>query len=192
LWFVCQALIVAPPASDGSFVKPPSEPEAAQQWRAAADQAFSELVERVQQFQPDLLAEGGCALFGRIAGTSEHSFETDAGPMLLRFEQFAFAPSDATSLDGDWVAAVTAHGPTPGVVGPFATQFGLHLVIISNVEPAFLANGSLPDDQLLTAREAHLRGEIERAWQADQLQQTMAEIRDRQVVRLSPELERGP
>jgi hypothetical protein len=191
LWFVCQALVVPTPESEGAFVKPPSEGEAATQWRAAANLAFSEFVARVDRFESDLLTEGGCAVLGRIVGTSERSFETEAGPMTIRYEQFAFAPSEATSFDPQWVEAVTARAEL-GVVGPFATQFGLHVVLVSTIEPGVLENGSLPDAELQTARAAHLRGEIEQAWQADQLQQTLAKIRDRRVVRLSPELERGP
>jgi hypothetical protein len=191
LWFVCQVLVVPAQASEGAFVKPPSEGEAGEQWRAAANQAFAQLVARVEQLESDLLAEGGCSLLGRIVGTSERNFETEAGAVTIRFEQFAFAPSDAGSFDPQWLEVVTAR-PDPRIVGPFATQFGVHLVIVGSIEPAVLANGSLPDDQLLTAREAQLRSEIEQAWQADQLQQTLAEIRERRIVRLSPELDRGP
>ncbi|PRQ09266.1 hypothetical protein ENSA7_09570 [Enhygromyxa salina] len=196
LWFVCQVLMVPTQPADGTFVKPPSEGEAAQQWLAAANAAFAPLVARVHRVEPELVTEDGCAVLGRIVGTSEVTF---AGPeqapdasMIVRFERFAFAPSDPGNFDPQWVEAVTAGAAGPGVVGPFATGFGLHLVVVTNIEPAAFADGSLPEAQLRAAREAHLRGEIEHAWQADQLQQTLAKIRDRRVVRLSPELERGP
>ncbi|WP_052556242.1 hypothetical protein [Enhygromyxa salina] len=198
LWFVCQALIVPTPESADTFVKPPSEGEAAERWRAAANQAFAGLVARARRFEPDLLSEGGCAVLGRIVGTSQQRFAIEPGPdstgsgsLTLRYEHFAFAPSDAGSFDPQWVETVTAR-EAPGIVGPFATQFGVHLVLVASIEAAAFADGSLPEAQLRAAREAHLRGEIEQAWQADQLQQTLAKIRDRRVVRLSPELERGP
>ncbi|PRQ04384.1 hypothetical protein ENSA5_07870 [Enhygromyxa salina] len=194
LWFVCQALVVPAEQSEGRNVKPPqleTDEAAALAWRAAAGEAFSPLVARVELLEPDLVADESCSVLGRIVGTSQRSFETPAGAVTLRFERFAFAPSEAESFDPAWVEAVTAR-PEPGVVGPFPSQFGLHLVIVSKIEPALLADESMPADELLAAREAQLREELESAWQIEQLQQALAKARDRRVVRLSPELERGP
>jgi hypothetical protein len=196
LYFVCQALLVPAATSGDRNVEPPSEGEAAQQWRSAAQQAFAPFVERVMSVAPDLLATDDCSLLGRLVGASERTFpimqltgETEAGAVTIRFEHFAFAPSEAQSFDPGWVAEVTADG-SKRIIGPFATRFGLHLVIVGKIEPAQLADGSLPPAELQAAREQLLRSEIEQAWRADQLQQTLANIRDRRVVRLSPELER--
>jgi hypothetical protein len=203
LYFVCQALLVpAAKSEDGRNLEPPSEGEAAQQWRTAAEQAFAPFVDRVTGIAPDLLATDDCSLLGRLVGGSERSFAISELPgetepaFTLRFEQFAFAPSVADTFDPGWVAAVTAP-PASGtaerrIVGPFATRFGLHLVVIGKIEPARLAPGSLPPAELQAARELALRSEIEESWRADQLQRTLAELRDRRVVRLSPDLERGP
>lgn len=209
LYFVCQALLVPAAESGGRNVEPPSEGDAAQQWRTAAQQAFAPFVERVRSIAPDLLATDDCSLLGRLVGSSERALSitqlpaqntdpnTDVGAVTIRFEQFAFAPSEAQSFDPGWVAEVTAGvEASPGqsgrsIIGPFATRFGLHLVIVGRIEPARLADGSLPPAELQAAREQVLRSEIEQAWRTDQLQQTLAEIRDRRVVRLSPELERG-
>jgi parvulin-like peptidyl-prolyl isomerase len=187
--FVCQALIVPARKAEGRHAKPPSEPEAAARWRAAASAAFAPLVARARELEPDLIRDGDCSLLGRIVGASERAFESEAGPLALRFERFAFAPSTAESFDPEWVEAVTAR-TEPGIVGPFATQFGLHLVVIGKIEPARLADGSLPPEELQTRREGALREEIEEAWRADRLQQTLIELGDRRVVRLAPELER--
>lgn len=191
LVFVCQALLVPSERVDGRHVEPPSEGEAAQQWRDAAQQAFAPFVERLNHVAPDVLASEDCSLLGRLVGGSEREFQTPAGAISMRFEQFAFAPSEAENLDAEWVAAVTAPSQTERrIIGPFPTRFGLHLVVVTKIEPARLANGSLPPAELQAAREEALRVEIEQAWRADQLQQTLAEVRDRRVVRLSPELER--
>jgi hypothetical protein len=191
LYFVCQALVVPAEVVDGRNVEPPTEPEAAQRWRAAAEQAFAPFVARVQRLAPDLLASDDCSLLGKLVGGSERSFETEAGAMTMRFEQFAFAPSEVDSMDPEWLATVTAPSQTERrIIGPFPTRFGLHVVVVGNVEPAQLPDGSLPAKELAAAREQLLRREIEEVWRADQLQRTLAEVRDRRVVRLSPELER--
>jgi hypothetical protein len=62
-------------------------------------------------------------------------------------------------------------------------------VVIGKIEPARLAPGSLPPAELEAARADVLRSEMEISWRAEQLQRTLAEIRDRRVVRLSPDLE---
>jgi hypothetical protein len=191
LYFVCQALLVPAATSGGRNVEPPSEGVAAEQWRAAAEQAFAPFVRRVMSLAPDLLATDDCSLLGRLVGASESTLETEAGAVAIRFEQFAFAPSVVDTFDAGWVAEVTNAGPSERIIGPFATRFGLHIVVIGKVEPARLADGSLPPAELQAAREQVLRSEIEQAWRADQLQRTLAEIRDRRVVRLAPELERG-
>jgi hypothetical protein len=194
LYFVCQVLLLpAAKSPQGRNVEPPSDGEAAQQWRAAAEQAFAPFVQRVSSLAPELLAADGCSLLGRLTASSERTLpildETEAGAGTLRFEQFAFAPGQAQSLDPTWVAEV-GESSERRIIGPFATRFGLHLVIVGKIEPARLADGSLPPDALQAAREQALSREIEQAWRADQLQQTLAEMRERRVVRLSPELER--
>ena len=192
LLFVCQALIVPADKDDGGrHVEPPSEGDAALAWRAAADEAFSSLARRVEQLEADLLADEECTLLGRLVGVSKRTFETDAGALTIRFERFGFAPSEPETFDPTWVEAVGA-GRDPRIVGPFATRFGLHLVVVSKTIEAQLPDGSLEAAALREARENVMREEIEQGWRAGELQQTLAEIRDRRVVRLSPELERGP
>jgi hypothetical protein len=182
LWFVCQALIMPREKTE----QPPSEGEAAAAWQAEATRAFAPLVARVQPIVDELVGDTNCSVLGRIVGASEREFETPAGALALRFEAFVFAPSEASSFDRTWVEQVTARAE-PHLVGPFSTQFGLHLVMVSKIEPAKLANGSLPPEQLAAARETELRSAIEEAWRADQLQQTLADARDRRVVRLAAE-----
>lgn len=191
LYVVCQALLV-PAALDENNrnVQPPSDPEAAQRWRAAAEAAFAPFVARVRQLEPDLLATEDCSLLGRQVGASERTFELteNLGPVTMRFERFGFAPSLVDDFDAEWVATVTAVRER-SIIGPFPTRFGLHLVVIGSIEPAQLADGSLPADELARAREAALRDEIQPQWQTDQLRQILAEQRDRRIVRLAPELE---
>lgn len=188
LWFVCQALIVPQEkGDDGRNLQPPSEGEAAARWQADAGLALAPLVARLEGVVVDLIGDSDCSAFGRIVGASELTHETPSGALTIRFEGFAFAPSDA-SFDRTWVEQVTASAE-PRLIPPFVTQFGIHLVVVTKIEPASLADGSLPADQLAAAREAKLRQEIEQSWRADQLQRTLAEARDRRVVRLPAELE---
>jgi hypothetical protein len=189
LWFVCQALIVPrEQGEDGRNLKPPSEGEAAARWQADAERAFAPMVARVEAVADDLLGTRDCSVFGRIVGASERQLETDSGTLTIRFENFAFVPEEAAaSFDSTWLEQVTASAE-PRVVGPFSTQFGLHLVVVGMIDPAKLADGSLPPQQLAAARETELRSHLEQPWRADQLQRTLAEARDRRVVRLAAEV----
>lgn len=188
LWFVCQALVVpAETNDDGRHVEPPGEAEAAARWQAEAEAALAPLLARVERFRDDLLSDQNCELFGRMVGTSAHQFETASGEdLVLRYERFAFAPSEAASFDPAWVEIVSAHDQ-PTIIEPFATRFGLHLVIVGKVEDAALAEGSLPPAELDAARRARLREEIETAWRGQSLAETLTELREHHVVRLAPE-----
>jgi len=184
LWFVCQALILPSERDeDGRNGLPPTEPDAAQAWQAAAHAAFAPLVARVQRVASDLVSpdRGDCSVLERIVGASEREFEA----MVIRTERFIFAPSEAEALDRQWVEEVTTLAG-PGLIGPFATRFGVHLVVVSKIEAAALADDSLAPEQLAAAREAKLRGSIEQSWRAEQLQRKLAAIRDRRIVRLAP------
>ncbi|MFO7567121.1 MAG: hypothetical protein R6X02_31035 [Enhygromyxa sp.] len=188
LWFVCQALIVPrEKGEDGRSILPPSEGEAADRWRADAASAFAPLVARVEAVAEELVDNDDCSLLGQLVSHSERDFETDSGALTIRFERFAFAPSEV-QFDPSWLEQVTAQ-PEPRLIGPFPTPFGLHVVVLTKIEPAALAEGSQPPEQLAAAREVALREAIELSWRADQLQRTLAEARDRRVVRLAAELE---
>lgn len=189
LWFICQVLIVPrEKGEDGRNRKPPNEGEAAARWQADAGLAFAPIVARVEAVADDLLGNQDCSLLGRIVGGSDRELETDSGVLSIRFESFALVPEQAQGLDQVWVEQVTARAE-PHVVGPFATQFGLHLVVVSKIEAAKLADGSLPPEQLAAAREAELRTTIEPAWRADQLQKLLIDARERRVVRLAAEID---
>lgn len=190
LWFICQVLIVpAEKDDDGRNVKPPSEGDAATRWQADAAEVFAPMVDRIQTVADDLYGNRDCSVMGRIAGASERSFTTDSGELSLRFESFAFAPDKAAgSFDAIWVEQVTARAE-PHVAGPFTTQFGLHLVVVTKIEPASLADDSQPPEQLAAAREAAMRTELEQVWRANQLQRTIIEARDRRVVRMAAEID---
>lgn len=191
LWFVCQALIVPAEKDDqGKLIEPPGEGEQAEAWTATATEQMAPVLARVQRFESDLLSDGSCELFARIVGTSQHAFETDQGPLALRYERFAFAPSTADSFDPAWVERVSAY-TEPAIIPPFRTRFGLHLVIVGKIEPESLADGSQSEAELERARREHMRTEIEDAWRSESLQALLTKVRERRVVRLSPELERG-
>ena len=193
LWFVCQALLVPiEKGEDGRHLQPPADdPEAALAWTGAAEAALAPVLDRVERFESDLLSDGSCELFGRIIGTSKHVIPTPEGELALRYEHFAFAPSESETFDPVWVEQVSAF-TKPTIIAPFRTQFGLHLVLIGKIVDAQLEAGALPKDELETARRAHLREEISTPWRGERLQETLTELRQRRVVRLSPELESSP
>jgi hypothetical protein len=178
LYFVCQVLIVpSETGEDGRNVLPPADGEEARRWHEDATLAFAPIAARISALGDELLDDRECALIGRIVNASARSFDA----LSVRFERFAFAPSEVTSFAPEWVEQVGAR-TEPGVVGPFATRFGVHLVVINAIEPALLADGSLPPDQLAAAREAELRATLLPAWRAQQLEQTLAAKRERNVV----------
>ncbi|MCA9680947.1 MAG: hypothetical protein KC457_02030 [Myxococcales bacterium] len=200
VWFVCQALVMpAGKAADGQPTPVPGAPvddevpadlEQAARWYAEAEDAFAPFVARVQRLEPELLG-GDCALLGRLVGASERALgdaESPLGVMALRYESFAFAPSTVQGFDPAWLEQVaTLDGP--GLVGPFPTNFGLHLVLVSKIEPANLADASLPEAELTAAREAQLRHELELSWRGQELMASLEDMRARRVVRMAAGLE---
>lgn len=208
VWVVCQVLIVpAAKGEDGRPARPPSEGDAALRWRARAEQALEPFATRSRRLEADLLAARNCDLLARLADSSVREFPAidpepgaTAGPehaaLRLRFEQFGFAPSESAGLDRGWVEAVTASPPGPPgppgprLVGPFASPFGVHLVLVADVRPASLEEGSLAPDELEAAREDALREAMHERWLAEQLQVELQRARDERVVRLAPDLER--
>ena len=192
LWFICQVLIVpAALGEDGRHVAPPSaedEPDASAQWFADANAAFAPVVARLEALGGELeTSEDECEFVARIIGGSVQDLDTPSGAMKLRFERFAFTPA-AKGLDPGWLEQVTRRRE-PGLVGPFASQFGVHLVLLDLIRPASLADGSLPEAELQAAREAELRTQMRDSWRTDELQRALANARDRRVVRLATGLE---
>lgn len=198
VWVICQVLIVpAEKGPDGRPVTPPLDgPVPTERWRARAEQALLPFATRSRRLEAELLASESCDLLARLSDTSTREFPSvepgpgeTAGPehqaLRLRYETFAFAPSEATNLDPTWVAAVTAE-PRPRLVGPFISPFGLHLVLVAAIKPASLPDGSLPDGALRAAREAALREAIHARWREDELERVIHRARDEQVVRLAP------
>ncbi len=208
VWVICQVLIVpAGKRDDGRAESPPADPEAAARWLARAEQAMAPFAGRARRLESDLLATGDCSLLSSLAETSQREFsatpdlaapdpalsdgelvERGLGPLRLRYEQFGFAPSDAGSFDPSWVATLRAglgEPRRPKLVGPFASPFGLHLVLVASIQPANLEDGSLPAAELQRARETALRDKMLDSWRSEQLQAELRRIRDDRVVRLA-------
>jgi hypothetical protein len=185
---------VVPSGKDegGRPLQPPGEAEEQERWRAAANEAFAPFVARARRFEPDLLASEDCSLLSRLVQTSVRALPLQATPgsgselgsAVLRFEQFGFAPEAADRLDPEWVEQVQAGGGR-GLVGPFASRFGLHLVFIARIEPASLADGSLPPDELAKQRDAYLRERIRDQWRAEQFAIEVQRIREARIVRMA-------
>lgn len=188
VWAICQAILVPTGEdADGLYMVPGTQegdldPAKAAAWYAAASDAFAPAVDRVRRLH-DASEAHRCELLGRAIGYSRHDFETDAGPVRLRFEQFGFAPSDADRLDAEWVRAVVDGGG--GLVGPFETQFGLHVVAVQRIEPSNLPDGELPEKQLRAAREAQMRDAVAERWRASEFQRELEKMRERRVVRVA-------
>ncbi|EDM78289.1 hypothetical protein PPSIR1_08921 [Plesiocystis pacifica SIR-1] len=214
LWVICQTLIVpgeevagrnapVPGSALGAKVAnqfaeqgaPERSPDPALEaaWHAKAATIFQPVADRVLAVEDQLGDD--CELFGKIIGGTRRDFQPasdgELGGFRIRFEKFVFAPEEVVDINAQWLEAVTAPGKA-GLVGPFPTDFGEHLVLVARIDPAQLADGSAPPDELRAAREAKLREEIAASWRMGEFRATLEAIRKRRVVRFAPELESSP
>jgi hypothetical protein len=78
----------------------------------------------------------------------------------------------------EWVEVIR-EGPVPGLRGPFATRFGVHVALVTRVMPA-----TPTDDAALLD---HLRGVVHDAWRARELGAALQSLRvDKAVQILGP------
>ncbi len=173
---------------DGRHYLPPGEGEAAERWREDALKALQPTLDRIERLGPALAKESDCELFATIIGASARTHPSrDEDGLYLKYEYGAYALDVAEELDPQWRDKVRALDE-PGVVEPFFTRFGLHLVYVPRLEPARLADGSMDEAGLKAAREDFLREQIHEVWQAERLRETLKSLRERRVVRLAPEV----
>jgi len=200
LYFVCQGAARA----GGEVRQPPRRTTERRRSGAAVAHrrraAFAPFVARVRSSAPDLLATDDCSLLERFVqrlGAYLTAHGPDGGrdrsrAVTLRFEQFAFAPSEATTFDPGWVATVLDGAARAGepsgrsLIGPFATRFGLHLVVVGKIEAGSARGRLAAPAQLQAARGRRCATRSSKPGAPINFSSCSPKFRDRRVVRLSP------
>jgi hypothetical protein len=169
---LCQAIAVpAEKGADGRNVVAPDDP----QWRARARAFLEPVRERLAWYLPDPSTERDCELFGRVA---RMSLPPERDPSLeLRVEGGGFPVCARELWDPGFVDALCGKADAPGMVPPFETAYGVHLVAVLGIEPA-----REPDR---AARREYVREQMFPAWRAAAFQDYLAQVRERRTVRLA-------
>lgn len=179
LHVVCQVIAEPPGRPTGDELAAKTSDPA---WRARATERIATLRRHVESTVPLADAEACDLLARRIPLESD---TTDA-EVVLRGEGAGGFDLDACAVpvgaDGtcseprfapEWVAAVR-DGDVPGLRGPFATRFGVHLALVREVMPA-----NLPEDPEF---ETRLREAVHPAWRAKSLGEWIAALRTRHAA----------
>lgn len=164
----CQVVLV-PKSSEAT-----SEP-----WRERTALLAAPLEQRLLRYREDLEKEENCELFNRIVASSNADRHDDIETKVEQFPVLADA-----GLDEGFVEAVTALD-SPGLVEPFFTRFGRHIVFVPRILPAHLEEGSMPQAELDRRRADHLREEFAPAWRSERLAQALDDMRRDRVVRVA-------
>jgi hypothetical protein len=179
LHVVCQVIAEPPGRLRGDELTAKTSDPA---WRARATDRVADLRRHVEATVP-LADPEACDLLARrlqleakdegsdvtLRGEGLGGFDLDACNVALAADGTCSEPQFAP----EWVAAVR-DGDVPGLRGPFATRFGVHLVLVREVLPA-----NLPDDP---GFEAALREAIHPAWRAKALGEWIAGLRTRHAA----------
>lgn len=156
-------------------------------WRERADAAIAVLRGHVEASVP-LTDPQACALMLAQLPLERDDPDDD---VVLRAEGGGGFDLDACSVapaaDGscdaprfapEWTSVI-ADGPTPGLRGPFATRFGVHLALVLDVLPA--AGPEQPDF------DANLRAAVLLPWRTEAFGRWLAQLRTRHVALLASE-----
>jgi hypothetical protein len=151
-------------------------------WLARAMERGAELRRHVEWTVP-LDDADACDLFARMTVLEGKADDAQVvlrieGPGGFDLDACAVAPgADGTCAEPrfapEWVAAVR-EGDVPGLRGPFATRFGVHLVLVREVMPR-----NLPDDP---GFEDRLREAIHPLWRTKALGEWIAGLRTRHAA----------
>lgn len=178
---VCQ-IIAAPPGAlePAELERRTADPT----WRALALARVADVrrhVEAIVMLDDD---DACTRMFAKLA--LERGDGDDDDPVVLRSEGPGGFDLDACSVEPgpagscsaprfapEWVEAVRT-GPTPGLRGPFASRFGVHLVLVREILPA-----NLPDDE---GFEARLRAAVHPTWRAAAAGAWIAALRTRHAA----------
>lgn len=174
LHHVCQLIAEPPGRLEGEALAKHTEDPA---WRERAMRRMQDVRRHVEATIPVADAEA-CDLLLRDVPLEQGN---DDAAILLRGEGAGGFDLDACAVapaaDGtcaeprfapEWVDAVRT-GPVPGLRGPFATRFGIHLALVREILPA-----SMPGDD---GFEASVREAVYPVWRSKALGQWMATLR---------------
>lgn len=176
---VCQVIAEPPGRPNGDALEQRTSDPA---WRERATERIAELRRHVLDTVPLADAEA-CDLLARMVPLEGRGDDPEVvlrgeGPGGFDVDACAVAPAaDGSCAEPrfapEWVAAVRT-GDVPGLRGPFATRFGVHLALVREVMPAHL-----PGDP---GFETRLREAVHPAWRAKSLGEWIAALRTRHAA----------
>lgn len=179
LFVACQVIAEPPGRRKGDALEQRTSDA---RWREHATARIAELRRHVLPTVP-LADPEACDLLARMLPLEGGADDPDVvlrseGPGGFDLDACAVAPAaDGSCTEPrfapEWVAAVRT-GDVPGLRGPFATRFGVHLALVREVMPA-----NLPGDPEF---EARLREAVHPAWRAKSLGEWIATLRTRHAA----------
>jgi hypothetical protein len=179
---VCQ-LLVMPKGVEGDAAREMAEDP---KWRAHAMAIAERLHHRVERHVPPG-DEAACRLLARQLEMSRQpaderfqmKFEPEIGYDL---DACAETADDGTcitpSLVPEWTSVIAAVSP-PALVEPFATRFGVHVVLATAIEPDRPAGAP--------ATEAFLRAQVHPRWQTEAFSRYLDALAAEHTVRVASE-----
>lgn len=179
---VCQ-LIVVPEGLEGEEARAVAEDP---KWRETAMAIAGRLHHRAVVHVPPA-DEGACRLFAQQAELSPQPtddrfalrFENEVGYDLHGCaEQAADGTCITPSLVPEWTEVIEAVEP-PAIAPPFATRFGVHVVLVTAEEPARPAGA--PET------EAYLREQVHPRWQTEAFSAWLDQLAAEHTVRVASE-----
>jgi hypothetical protein len=178
LHFICQLIVEPRPEHPVDVLNDLKWQERAQTWIAPTERILQANLEELQQ-------ESDCQMFFALVKLqgAVHPDQT----MQSRPEQIVLEIDRSDLWVPQFIAAVSPQS-TPGIVSPFFTKFGLHLVHVRQVLAANLQDGSMPAQALEEARRTAIAEAILPAWRRSKFGDILARLRQETPIRTSPDL----
>lgn len=179
---LCQVL-VRPKQSDdpeADVVKAPEDDA----WWAEAEAMMAPIERRLRAWEADLEGEPNCDLIDRAILANR--IDSEDGEMIARLETGVFEVDRTDLWTKPWVEALR-EVDEPGFVGPFRTEFGVHLVYILAVMPdTRVAPKEASEGEKFAKRSADFRVKQVEQWRAAEgLPNHIRTLRERHLVRLA-------
>lgn len=148
-------------------------------FQEAALSVLADMEQGLRLAQPELLNSERCKLFDQLTEliAAEHPEQ-----LQLKRESLLLDLS-SKSWDEDFVAKVAA-AEGPGLLDPFMTRFGLHLVYVSKIFPAHLEadHQGKVSPKVNAQREQEMRSLMLERWRSEQLKELLEELRKRELI----------
>jgi hypothetical protein len=174
----CQVVVLA----RGKGATPPEDPAARAKWDARALELLAPLERTVRANWPALRDDDDCTAFFTIT----HHVTATGREEGYKFKAERFRPAATDPLDPVFMEHLTSQ-EEPGVLAPFSTRFGVHLVVVPEIIEPHLEEGSLPPAELAAARAREAREGLHPSWRASAFEAALERMREDRVVRLVDE-----